>query len=143
MRLTKNFTLDELCVTSTGLPNRPDAQQTEKLLYLAWYILQPVRDRFGAIRITSGYRSPEVNRAIGGSMSSQHVLGEAADIQVPGADLREVYVWMRDNLRYGQLIYESRDGKEWIHVSLPRVGKKNMMVGMFDGLQYLWTSEGV
>lgn len=143
MKLTKNFTLEELCVTSTGLRNVPEAQSVDKLLLLAWFILQPSRDKFGRITVNSGYRSPDVNHAINGSPTSQHMAGEAADIKAPDADLREVYAWMRDNLKYGQLIFEQKDGAEWIHVSLPRTGKKNMMAGIFDGLEYLWTSEGI
>lgn len=143
MKLSPNFTLEELCTTSTGMLNVPGPMETERLLMLANFILQPVRSRFGKIGINSGFRSAAVNKAIGGSPTSQHQEGGAADIKPGDADIREVYAWMKNNLRFGQLIFEQKDGAEWIHVSLPRLGKKNMMVGIFDGLQYLWTSEGV
>jgi len=110
---------------------------------LANFILQPIRNKFGRVTVNSGYRSPAVNKAINGSLTSQHMEGGAADIKTPDVDLREVYAWAKDNLRFGQLIFEQKDGAEWIHVSIPRLGKKNMMVGIFDGLQYLWTKEGV
>src|SRR3990170_8399904 len=126
MKLTKNFTLEELCVTDTGLPNVPESHVVERLLLLAFYILQPVRTKFGAIKINSGFRSLAVNHKIGGSGMSQHLRGEAADIVPLEADIREIYAWMRDNLIYGQLIFEDKEGKQWIHVSLPRLDKKNM-----------------
>ena len=68
MKLTKNFTLAELTKTDTGIANVPSVATTDKLLYLTRYILQPTRDRVGKILVSSVYRSPEVNKAIGGSI---------------------------------------------------------------------------
>jgi len=143
MKITHNFTVEELCSTGTGIVNTPDSTSLEKLFILAYFILQPIRDRFGRVKINSGYRSPAVNAKIKGSLTSQHMAGEAADLVPLDAEIKEVYAWCRDNLKYGQLIFEDKGGSQWIHISLPRVGKKNMMVGLFDGHEYLWTREGI
>ena len=143
MKLTKNFSLEELCVTDTGLPNVPESHIVDRLLLVAFYLLQPTRDRYGPLKVNSGFRSLAVNHKINGSGTSQHLRGEAADSVPLEADIREVYAWMRDNLIYGQIIFEDKDGSQWIHISLPRAGGKNMMAGLFDGLEYLWTKEGV
>lgn len=66
VKLSDNFNLEEFCVTDTGLPNMPDGAAQSKLLYLAIYILQPIRNIWGTLKINSGYRSLEVNQAIGG-----------------------------------------------------------------------------
>lgn len=135
MRLSENFTLDELTVTSTSGSNIPDKCHIEKLLYLGQYLLQPIRDEFGRVDVNSGYRSLAVNAAIGGSETSQHPKGEAADIRTPDADLWEVYLWILDNLSFGQCIYEESGAAKWIHISLPRLDKPNQQALLFkDGI---------
>jgi zinc D-Ala-D-Ala carboxypeptidase len=85
MKLSKNFTLQELIKSNTalrlGIDNTPSKEGIMKLTILATSVLQLLRDRIGALRITSGYRSPELNTAIGGSNKSQHTKCEAVDIQ--------------------------------------------------------------
>jgi zinc D-Ala-D-Ala carboxypeptidase len=85
MKLSKNFTLQELTKSNTalrlGIDNTPSKEGIMKLTILATSVLQLLRDRIGALRITSGYRSPELNTAIGGSNKSQHTKCEAVDIQ--------------------------------------------------------------
>lgn len=125
MILTKNFTLEELTITETGLSNIPDNNAMERLLYLATYILQPIRDKCGILVVSSGYRSFEVNKAIGGALTSQHVLGEACDFIPQQEKIEDVFVWIRANMKYGQVIEEHKNNKDWIHISLPRLGKKN------------------
>lgn len=127
MNLAKNFTLDELTRTGTDLPNLPSPSDAYNLLMLSTYILQPARDYCGRLYVNSGFRSFEVNRAIGGSPTSQHPKGQAADIKPLDADINEVFAWMKDNLQYGQLILETRGSSQWIHVSLPRLDKENQM----------------
>lgn len=83
VHLSHNFTLSELCVTSTGLPNTPTADEIECLRALVTEVLQPWRDASGPLRVTSGFRSAAVNGAVGGSRTSQHRRGEAADV-IPG-----------------------------------------------------------
>ena len=128
VRLTNNFTLEELSQTSTGLPNNPGTADKKKLLFLATYILQPTRDKFGKIRVNSGYRSHQVNQAIKGAPTSQHLFGEAADILPLDADIYEVFKWMRSELKYGQIIFETNGASKWIHVSLPRLDRDNQMI---------------
>ena len=136
MKLSKNFSLDELTVTSISTSNEPLGLHKEKLLYTAHYLLQPIRDEFGRVDINSGYRSKGVNLAIGGSKTSQHCNGEAADIRTPQADLWKVYLWILDNLSFGQCIYEVKGAAKWIHISLPRVGKPNHQALLFKDGKY-------
>lgn len=137
MRITKNFSLDELYASSTAarlhIDNTPSEEIKAKLERLAKEILQPIRDKWGApIIVTSGYRCPELNKAVGGAKTSQHMLGEAADIKVGGKvenkKLFRVIEGMvkSGKLNVGQLIDEY--GASWLHVSLPRLNKQNNQV---------------
>ena len=121
VRLSDALELRELIVSATasrkGIPNLPDASQVLSLARLCRYILQPVRDHFGKpVVVTSGLRVPRLNRAIGGSRSSQHCFGEAADFTVSGVSNLEVCRWIRDNCPFDQLIYEFGE-HGWIHCS--------------------------
>ena len=81
MKLSNNFTLSELTYTSTNLPNIPMKTELDSLILLTNKILQPLRDMYDKpIHINSGYRSPVVNKKVGGVATSQHIKGEAADI---------------------------------------------------------------
>ena len=121
--LSRSFTLSEMCQTDTGLDNVCGTDSAQSLYYLCQFILQPARDMFGRIDISSGYRSPEVNDAVGGSKSSQHMRGQSSDIVPYRADLNDVYMWIMDNLTYGQnIVYQDRG---FIHISLPRLLKEN------------------
>ena len=98
MNLSRNFTLSELTKSDTairkGINNNPNAEQIEKLKALCENILQPVRDHFGRVKITSGYRSVELCAAIGSSARSQHAQAEAADFEWPGVDNAELADWI-------------------------------------------------
>lgn len=136
MQLSKNFTLEELIATRTGRPNNPGPGEIAKLQWLAEELLQPIRDRFGAIKIDSGFRTPEVNAAVGSKTPySQHIKGEAADIIPQEALLTTVFDWIvtESGLMFGQCIIEKG---EWIHISLPREGKPNQQALVFDGEEY-------
>ena len=137
-KLSENFSLDELTATTTGLPNQPDEETEVKLLYLANYVLQPIRNRWGRLTVNSGYRSGAVNKAVGGSETSQHRLGEAADIVPTEADLRAVYRWIVEDsgIAFGQCIYECVKNGAWIHVSLCRFDKPNHEALVFNGRKY-------
>lgn len=136
MKLSDNFSLNELTTTSISAPNNPSDTHKDKLLYLAQYILQPIRDEFGPVQVNSGYRSRGVNLAIGGSTTSQHCLGEAADIRTSQADLLEVFLWILDNLKFGQCIFEEKGSAKWIHISMPRLGKTNQQAMIFKSGRY-------
>lgn len=116
MQISKNFSLKEMLVTSTGIPNVPSDKEIENMKTLAVKILQPLREYMNRpVIITSGYRSYEVNKAVKGSKTSQHMKGEAADISAGNRTLnKKMYEFIRDNLEFDQLIeYDYR----WIHVS--------------------------
>lgn len=117
MQLSKNFTLAELTVTNTGLPNKPNAAQINSLRALCEHILQPIRDRLGRpIKVTSAYRAPAVNRAVGGSATSDHMNGNSADIVTAGMDSRKFAEFViAMNLPFDQLI--QYPGSARIHVS--------------------------
>ena len=110
MNLTRNFSLLELTKSDTairkGIDNNPNADQVEKLKALCENILQPVRDHFGRVKVTSGFRSVELCTAIGSSANSQHAKAEAADFECPGVDNAELADWIHKNLSYDQLILE-------------------------------------
>ena len=118
MRLSKDFILAEFTDTDTGLPNVPGQEEIRNLKLLVQKVLQPARDKFGVINVTSGYRSPEVNSAVGGSSAtSDHVHGRAADIQCD--DMATVFNYIRKYLPFKQLIWEfgTDTQPKWIHVS--------------------------
>lgn len=119
IRLSKNFTLDEFVVTATGLENIPGPEDIANLQELATNVLQPLREALGRpIIITSGYRSPAVNAAIGGAGTSQHVIGQAADFKVPGMTNEQIIARIRAlKLPYDQLIDEVKGQSRWIHIS--------------------------
>lgn len=138
MKLTRSFSLEELTNTSTGLPNNPDAEAEAEISKLAATILQIIRDYWGGIWVPSGYRSQAVNKAVGGSPTSQHLKGQAADIVPLEANIDMVFRWIvREScLHYGQAILEKVGGKEWIHVSLPRKDKPNHVALTYNGKEY-------
>lgn len=125
MQLTKNFTLEELTRSSIalmrGISNQPDSIQIGNLKKLCERLLQPIRDRLGLpIIITSGFRSPILNKAVGGVTNSRHLYGEAADIIC--RDNRRLWNLIREmisngEINVGELINEKN--LTWIHLSLP------------------------
>lgn len=123
-QLSKHFTLRELTASGTAIrhniDNTPQAEHVERLRALCTAVLEPLRRRFGVIRITSGYRCPVLNARVGGAAGSQHLRGEAADINVSGREQGEkMFAYIRDNLDFDQLLLERRakTGVCWIHVS--------------------------
>ena len=125
MNLSRNFTLQELTKSDTAvrlnIDNNPNSDQVEKLKSLCENILQPVRDQFGRVKVTSGFRSPELCVAIGSSLTSQHSKAEAVDFEVLGVDNAEVADWVRMNCETDQLILEyytpGEPNSGWIHAS--------------------------
>ena len=125
MNLSRNFTLQELIKSDTAIRldiyNNPNADQIEKLKALCENILQPVRDHFGRVKVTSGFRSVELCLAIGSSANSQHAKAEAADFECVGVDNVELFDWIKNNLEPDQLILEfytpGEPNSGWIHCS--------------------------
>ena len=125
MNLSRNFSSQELIKSDTairrGIDNNPNSDQIEKLKALCENILQPVRDHFGRVKVTSGYRSVELCMAIGSSVNSQHAKAEAADFECIGVDNAELADWIHKNLSYDQLILEyytpGEPNSGWIHCS--------------------------
>jgi hypothetical protein len=137
-QVTMHFTVDELCASATakakGINNKPDIQQTINLVYLAAYVLEPLRIAMGEpIKISSGFRCQALNKAVGGVANSQHCKGQAADLCIDG-DLEKGKRWfnyIRQHLPYDQLIWEhDRKGVYWVHVSYvyPDLGKNRRQV---------------
>jgi hypothetical protein len=137
-QVTMHFTVDELCASATakekGINNKPDIQQTINLVYLAAYVLEPLRIAMGEpIKISSGFRCQALNKAVGGVANSQHCKGQAADLCIDG-DLEKGKRWfnyIRQHLPFDQLIWEhDRNGVYWVHVSYvyPDLGKNRRQV---------------
>tara|TARA_R100000458_G_C8163409_1_gene166617 strand:- start:188 stop:655 length:468 start_codon:yes stop_codon:yes gene_type:complete len=124
MRLSKNFTLSEVARSNTarrlGIDNTPKNHHLKSMQRLITNLIQPMRDALGPIRITSGYRSPELNRAIGGSKKSQHSKAEAVDIQFWSEGQMKnqiIYDWvLKSGIEFDQMINEFDFA--WIHISL-------------------------
>lgn len=116
-----NFTLAELCRSRTAeayrLDNTPGPEQIARLADLARRLLQPLRDRFGPLLVTSGFRGPELNWYVSESRSSRHCRGEAADIRPLRTGLWPVAAFTHQNLEYQELIVEEPPGG-WLHLSL-------------------------
>jgi hypothetical protein len=134
MRLSKNFVLSEITRSGTakrkGISNEPNKEHLENLQRLIFNLVQPMRDELGPIRVTSGYRSPKLNRSIGGSKKSQHCKGEALDLQFwKEGQLcnKEVYDWvLNSNLEFDQMINEF--DFSWIHISLRKEGNRKQVL---------------
>ena len=125
VRLSKNFTLQEFTKSQTaewrGIDNTPVEGHLENAKALFENVVQPVRDNFGVTVINSGYRSGDLNYAIGGSNTSQHCKGQAVDIECPGTPNYDVAKWIEENLEFDQLILEfytpGIPDSGWVHVS--------------------------
>lgn len=140
--ITMHFTIEEMYASDTakrlGIDNKPTTQKMINLVYLAAYVLEPLRKAMGEpIKIGSGYRCQQLNRAVGGVANSQHLTGQAADLCIDG-DIKKGRRWfeyIRHNLPFDQLIWEhDRSGTYWVHVSyvFPDFGKNRKQV--IDGL---------
>tara|TARA_Y100000114_G_scaffold151406_1_gene168080 strand:+ start:233 stop:682 length:450 start_codon:yes stop_codon:yes gene_type:complete len=133
MYLSKNFSLEEMCKSSTalrkGINNSPNQDQIKSLTVLCENILQPIRDQFGAFIVSSGFRCIDLCEAIGSKSTSQHAKGEAADFEVPGVDNYTLAKWIEENLEFDQLILEYYTGGNsgWIHCSYIPNGRKQTL----------------
>ena len=88
-------------------------------------VLDPLREKVGAIRITSGYRTPAYNKQIGGATNSQHCKGEAVDLQPLKSNIEEVFSLIILEFKYDQVILERNNaGARWIHISYNTAGNR-------------------
>lgn len=137
MQLSKNLALSEVTSSNTakrkGISNMPTPEHIENFKKLAENVFQPIREHFDApIKISSGYRSAALNKAIGGASSSQHCSGEAIDIDMDGTSITnaQVFNYIKDNLVFDQLIWEFGTDKnpDWVHVSYESTGKQRKQI---------------
>lgn len=146
MQLSKNLALAEVTRSETakrkGISNMPTPEHIENFKKLAENVFQPIRDHFGVpIRISSGYRSAALNKAIGGAgktvngvyiPSSQHCTGEAIDIDMDGTTVTnaQIFNFIKDNLEFDQLIWEfgTDTNPDWVHVSYESTGKQRKQI---------------
>ena len=145
MQLSDNFTLTELCKSDTATRLDIDNIATDETVIqnlkdLCENVLQPIRDNYGIpFTPNSGYRSPDLNKAIGSSNKSQHCKGEAIDIEIPTIDNSELALWIHNNLVYDQLILEFYNQGEpksgWVHVSFKKDANR-MQPLTYDGKNY-------
>ena len=124
MNLSQNFSLRELTKSQTaerkGISNEPSEEHIENLKLLCTKILQPIRNEWGVVSISSGYRSPELCEAIGSKITSQHARGQAADFECYNVDNNKLFNWAIDNVEFDQAILEFYTGDPdsgWLHMS--------------------------
>lgn len=147
MNLSKNFTLDEMLfsITATNLKidNTPGKAELENLKKLCTEVLQPIRDKWGKpIKVTSGYRCLKLNTKVGGSKTSDHLVGAAADIKVKSGTNKKLWDLIMKMINSGeitcrQLIWEygTKQNPNWIHISVnnPQHGyKKNQIIYLYN-----------
>jgi zinc D-Ala-D-Ala carboxypeptidase len=116
--------------TRLGIDNTPTDQILINLQTLIYEVINPIVNHFGDIKITSGYRSPALCKAIGSSERSQHTIGMAVDCEVLGVPNKELADWVVNNLSYDQVILEFWKPEEinsgWVHISYNKAGNRKM-----------------
>jgi hypothetical protein len=136
-QLTKNFSLAEMVKSEAALrhdmENNPGPDELNNLLNLCANVLQPIRDHYQkGVKVNSGYRSPDVNAKVGGSRTSDHTRGMAADIEIPGVPNADLAKWIKENLSYTQLILEfytvGVPDSGWVHVSYDPIDLKKQVL---------------
>lgn len=132
--LSEHFKLSEFTFSQTasreGIDNTPTAKHKENMKLLCEHVLEPIREHYGRpIKLSSGYRSRALNKAVGGSRTSDHSMGRAADFEIAGIANYDVAKWIEKNLNYKQLILEfytpGSPNSGWIHVSYAGSPHKN------------------
>jgi hypothetical protein len=140
--MTQSFSIKELTYSDTairlGIDNTPTDEVLVNLQNVCQFILEPVRNHFDKpITITSGYRSPELCKAIGSSVTSQHTKGESVDFEILGIANKEVSDWIVNHLDYDQCILEFWKPEEpnsgWVHCSYKPSGNRKMYLRAYKG----------
>ena len=150
VKLSQNFTIQEYIKSQTalrqGIDNTPTEEHMGNATALFRNVVQKVRDQFGVTVINSGYRGEALNKAVGGSSTSQHCKGEAVDIECPGTSNYDVAKWIEDNLDFDQLILEfitlGIPDSGWVHVSYKSEGnRKQSLTAMKEDGKTVYKSE--
>lgn len=134
MKLSPHFTLEEMIYSDTArlynINNKPTSDIIKNLGYLSNNLLEQIRTLVGKpVIITSGYRCEELNRKVGGSPTSQHRYGQAADIRVKGISPKTLYLIIKQSgLEYDQLIHEKTKNTEWVHISFTKHNRKQNLI---------------
>ncbi len=140
MKLSPNFSLAEMVKSDTALrldmDNTPGDEEIANMIALAENVLQKVRDHYGkGVKVNSGFRHPDVNAKVGGSKTSDHCKGMAADIEIPGVANADLAEWIVENCDFRQVILEfytpGIPDSGWVHVSYnPDDNKKQVLTAM-------------
>jgi hypothetical protein len=137
MKLSEHFSLEEMTKSQTGsrkgIDNTPGEKEIQNLKLLCQNVLEKIRIHFGRpVNVNSGYRGPALNKAIGGAKKSQHLTGQAADIEIAGIDNKILFCWIKDNLEFDQLILEyykpGVPDSGWVHVSWNSEGNRKQVI---------------
>jgi hypothetical protein len=139
MKLSEHLSLSEVIRSESakrnGISNMPTEQHIANLKLLADKVFEPIRAHFRCpIHISSAYRSIELNRAVKGSLTSQHCSGEAIDVDMDGTPNgvtnKMVFDFIKNNLEFDQLIWEfgTNENPDWVHVSYESTGKQRKQV---------------
>lgn len=136
MKISEHLDLAEVIRSESakrnGISNIPTPEHIENFKSLAEAIFEPIRNHFKVpIRVSSGYRSKELNSLIKGSSFSQHCKGQAIDLDMDGTSItnRQIFDYIKDNLPFDQLIYEFGDDNnpDWVHVSYVPNGRRQVL----------------
>ena len=130
----REVSLKELLFSETatrlGIDNTPTDQILINLQTLIYEVITPIINQFGDIKITSGYRSPELCKAIGSSTTSQHTLGQAVDCEILGVPNKQLADWIVNHLEFDQCILEFWKPEEtnsgWVHISYNKGNNRKM-----------------
>ena len=137
MKISPNLNLAEITRSDTakrhGIDNTPTAEHLENFKLLADKVFEPIREHFKTpIFISSGYRSKALNSFIKGSLSSQHCMGQAIDIDMDGTTVTnaQIFNFIKDNLEFDQMIWEfgTDTNPDWVHVSYESTGKQRKQI---------------
>lgn len=138
MKISKDLTLAEVSKSNTaiklGIDNEPKGEHLNNMIHTANAIFQPIRNHFGKpIFVSSGYRSPKLNKAIGGAATSQHCKGEALDLDNDAVEYptnKDIFDYIKNHLEFTQLIAEFpvNGNPSWVHVGYDRKNLKNQIL---------------
>jgi hypothetical protein len=137
--MDRQVSLKELLFSETAtrlnIPNEPTDQILINLQTLIYEVIEPIINKFGDIKITSGFRSKELCKAIGSSPTSQHTLGQAVDCEVIGVPNKDLADWVVNHLEFDQCILEFWKPEEansgWVHISYNKSGNRKMYLRAF------------